>query len=38
MTMGIFELINLIRMTNLTINQIGHFIKLNLKIPPNPIG
>jgi hypothetical protein len=28
MTMGIFWLINLITMTNLTITQIGHLVKL----------
>jgi hypothetical protein len=33
MTMGIFLLINLTRMTNLTINQIEDLVKLDFKIP-----
>jgi hypothetical protein len=35
MTMGIFLLINLTRMT---ISQIGHLVKLDLKIPPSQIS
>jgi len=38
MTMGIFLLINLTRVTNLSISQIGHIIKLDFKIPPSQIG
>jgi hypothetical protein len=38
MTMGIFLLMNLIRMIDLTIRQIRHLVKLNLKIPPSQIG
>jgi hypothetical protein len=37
MTMGIFLLINLIRVIDLTINQIKHLVKLDFKIPPSQI-
>jgi hypothetical protein len=37
-TMGIFKLINLTTMIDLTINQIKHLVKLDFKIPPNQIG
>jgi len=37
MTMGIFLLINLIRMTDLTISEIKHLVKLDFKIPPSQI-
>jgi hypothetical protein len=38
MIMGIFWLINLTKMTNLTISQMGHLVKYDFKIPPNQIG
>jgi hypothetical protein len=38
MIMGIFLLINLTSVTDLTISQIGHLVKLDFKIPPNQIG
>jgi hypothetical protein len=38
MTMGIFRLINLTRVTNITISQIGCIVKLDFKIPPSQIG
>jgi hypothetical protein len=38
MTMGIFGLINLTKVTNLTISQIGHLVKLDLKILPSQIS
>jgi hypothetical protein len=38
MTIGIFLLINLTRMTNLIISQIEDFDKLDLKIPPNQVS
>jgi hypothetical protein len=38
MIMGIFLLINLTRVTDLTISQIEHLIKLDFEIPPNQIG
>jgi hypothetical protein len=40
MTMGIFSLVNLSKMTNSTINQIKHLVKLITGLvnkPPNPI-
>jgi len=38
MTMGIFLLINLIKMIDLTITQIKHLVELDFKIPPSQIG
>jgi hypothetical protein len=38
MIMSIFLLINLTRVIDLTINQFGHLVKLDFKIPPNQIG
>jgi hypothetical protein len=35
---GCFLLINLTKGTNLTINQFGHLIKLDLKISTSQIG
>jgi hypothetical protein len=37
MTMGIFWLINLTKVTDLTINQIEHLVKLDFKIPLSQI-
>jgi hypothetical protein len=36
--MGIFLLINLTKMIDLTISQIGHLVKLDLKISPSQIN
>jgi hypothetical protein len=38
MAMGIFGLINLIKMTDLTMSQIRHLVKLDLKISLSQIG
>jgi hypothetical protein len=38
MTMGIFLLINLIKVTDLTICQIGHLVKLDFKISLSQIS
>jgi hypothetical protein len=38
MTMDIFWLINLTKVTNLTISQIRHLVKLDFKVPPSQIG
>jgi len=38
MKMGIFLLINLTIVTNLTITQSGHLVKLDFKIPPSQFG
>jgi hypothetical protein len=38
MIMGIFLLINLTKVIDLTISQIRHLVKLDLKIPPNQIS
>jgi len=37
MIMGIFLLINLNRMTDLTISEIQHLVKLDFKIQPSQI-